>query len=863
MAELSTQLTVDGSVLRRKATGQKLMQRTIAVPDGIRTLDAGVFQDSPHLTSVMLPDTLVIIRADAFRNCSELQSVVLPNGLMQIEAGAFAGCSKLKSIVLPEGLNTLGDRAFAGCSSLKSFKVPASVRILGRFPLFGSNSITECSLPEHLRVSGVSDREVLGLPSQDGWLRWQGELFGYEGSAKRISVPPGITHIQEGALDRRGLVVQSLPQSIVSIASNACFAGGRGEELLPAGYFQTLERLPAKQTLEFLRRRIERLGPDIADLTALWLYQRGMLQTAAVRLLQRWPAAEVGAEIARQLGRSQRHQALGLAYAGVFWLLHQEELPPDVLRATLGAAAGPGDQLPEAIANAILGECGIGAWQAAFGEVRYANGRGLAPASRVKAAVAGYLAYGLSVRNGFEADHSALPRDAEQFLQQLDGASLESAAERIFAQLSTDKNPEQLLPLLRMGGETVAAEQIRQQQQRCLGMDAEECAKEAVCRCFREGIITSGTDTAMQWALRQRTLPCQQQTSSPTRPPEVFTQYLERQQQTGGRTSAVPKTLDFASGALRSYWATDGRLISWLEWADDGFQVRSLTGSGSSRSAPKLPKTEQGLQSIIAADLLQANTYQMLARDWVERFFRESYRTGAGISPEVFTDLLQNPVFASALRGIVWAQKGKLFQVQGSGVADDLGNVVSLRPEEPVYAAHPLEMTAPELVRWRKAAVSGPEALWREQLYGPVYTKEMLHKDRFGGSMLKPGDPASQDPWLAWVTSRAKPEEAIQLGGGIRVNVRHALPGGTLQLGKLEPGEITRESNHALHMLDEATYTERVMKGDLSIAGYLALIDPLEAKVRAGRILVTGSPRLKMAVQKVCEQRHLPIEPRM
>ncbi len=69
-----------------------------AVPDGVKTIAFGAFEECQSLQSVILPDGAQVIGDSAFYGCSQLQSVTVPDSLMLIDGGAFAFCSQLDTV---------------------------------------------------------------------------------------------------------------------------------------------------------------------------------------------------------------------------------------------------------------------------------------------------------------------------------------------------------------------------------------------------------------------------------------------------------------------------------------------------------------------------------------------------------------------------------------------------------------------------------------------------------------------------------------------------------------------------------------------------------------------------------------------
>ena len=72
---------------------------------------------------VYLPDNIRKIGEGAFENNSNIKTVILPGHLEYIGIAAFGGCSSLERLVIPETATEIADKVFPRCSSLKELEV--------------------------------------------------------------------------------------------------------------------------------------------------------------------------------------------------------------------------------------------------------------------------------------------------------------------------------------------------------------------------------------------------------------------------------------------------------------------------------------------------------------------------------------------------------------------------------------------------------------------------------------------------------------------------------------------------------------------------------------------------------------------
>lgn len=103
----------DGILLAYKGKESK-----ITLPEGIRQIGAGVFQDHKGITSVALPNTLEIIGEDAFAGCTNLTTVSGGVAVKEIRDRAFADCP-LDTVRIPQSVTSIGLRAYDSDSSAR------------------------------------------------------------------------------------------------------------------------------------------------------------------------------------------------------------------------------------------------------------------------------------------------------------------------------------------------------------------------------------------------------------------------------------------------------------------------------------------------------------------------------------------------------------------------------------------------------------------------------------------------------------------------------------------------------------------------------------------------------------------------
>lgn len=86
-------------------------EATVNIPEGVRIIAPGVFENRSEINSVVLPDSLLIIGEGAFEGCTGLKQVSGGVNVLKIKDRAFAKCP-LTTIRIPDNIGELGLLAF-------------------------------------------------------------------------------------------------------------------------------------------------------------------------------------------------------------------------------------------------------------------------------------------------------------------------------------------------------------------------------------------------------------------------------------------------------------------------------------------------------------------------------------------------------------------------------------------------------------------------------------------------------------------------------------------------------------------------------------------------------------------------------
>ena len=115
---------------------------SVTIPKGVTSIGNMAFHDCRNLKRVSLPDGVTDIGMDAFSQCWSLESINIPKGITKINSYTFNFCSGISNISLPEGVTSIEEGAFEGCSSLESIYIPDSVTKIAKSAFADCDDLT-------------------------------------------------------------------------------------------------------------------------------------------------------------------------------------------------------------------------------------------------------------------------------------------------------------------------------------------------------------------------------------------------------------------------------------------------------------------------------------------------------------------------------------------------------------------------------------------------------------------------------------------------------------------------------------------------------------------------------------------------
>ena len=147
---------------------------SVDIPGSVTSIGWSAFKGCQSLTSLVIPESVLEIGLWAFQKCTALKSVVLPRSLAQIQAGTFFKCTALDSVVIPPQATTIGHHAFAECTSLTSLTIQGPVEKIEEQAFGGCSSLKTLSLPAGIKkfhktaFEGCTSIEYIEVPATKG-----------------------------------------------------------------------------------------------------------------------------------------------------------------------------------------------------------------------------------------------------------------------------------------------------------------------------------------------------------------------------------------------------------------------------------------------------------------------------------------------------------------------------------------------------------------------------------------------------------------------------------------------------------------------------------------------------------------------
>ncbi len=126
----------------------------VYIPDTVKTIDYGAFEDCRMLQHVSLGSSVERISDYAFCRCENLESIVIPDSVTSIGCSAFEYCYSLKRVEMGASVNAIEDYAFASCYALETVVLSPSLEYICAFAFGDCYSLKQITIPYSVNFIG-------------------------------------------------------------------------------------------------------------------------------------------------------------------------------------------------------------------------------------------------------------------------------------------------------------------------------------------------------------------------------------------------------------------------------------------------------------------------------------------------------------------------------------------------------------------------------------------------------------------------------------------------------------------------------------------------------------------------------------
>lgn len=208
----------------------------VIIPDSVTyngtTHRVGSIGDSAFaysaVQSVTIPNSVERIFDKAFMWCFDLISVNIGQSVYRIGEGAFYRCIKLQSVTIPDKVHDLDDRAFSNCLALTSVTIGSAMFNFGVGAFAGCTNLTTVNF-NAVQCKGLAKSDYLWfnecplstLNFGEGVKKIPSSIAYNQKGLTSVTLPNGVTSIENHAFAGSGLTSVSIPNSVTSVGDNA------------------------------------------------------------------------------------------------------------------------------------------------------------------------------------------------------------------------------------------------------------------------------------------------------------------------------------------------------------------------------------------------------------------------------------------------------------------------------------------------------------------------------------------------------------------------------------------------------------------------------------------------------------------
>lgn len=255
-----------------------------------------------------------------------------------------------------------------------------------------------------------------------------------------------------------------------------------------------------------------------------------------------------------------------------------------------------------------------------------------------------------------------------------------------------------------------------------------------------------------------------------------------------------------------------------------------LIDENTGKEVKSLPKKNVETDIYEAAKTELSNLKKNLKKVYVNRKNKifECFMNGKTQEVKAWKEVyLKNPVFTAFACLIVWKQNEKSFILADNGVVDCSGKEY-LITDDPISVAHPIEMTAEEIIAWQNYFSSNGLKQPFEQIWEPAYKDENIHVDRYKGCEISAYKLQKKE--IHGISTFGMSDYSEEYGFKLTdCKMKYTQSQdrfmfgqeARLILGAFSFKKLTRYVNHIIYFFDKLTILDKIAEDDTSIEGAL------------------------------------------